>query len=303
MSLANLSPLAPPEIDDSVYRLLIENAVDVIVLVSPELRRLYVSPACLDIMGYSSAELLGRTPVSIIHPDDHDRVFAVLNALSAENPTDATEWRMLRRDGTYRWMETTYRRLPDGRLIGVIRDIQARKEMEQQLHQALRRVEHLAMHDPLTDLPNRRCFITTSDCHLAAAAGRRHAMLLVDLDNFKPVNDQHGHTAGDSVLVEVSRRLLASCGTDALVARLGGDEFAALLQADDLPMVHHTSRAIAETVSAPIAVDHAVITLSASIGIATSPEDGTDTTSLLKRADAAMYRCKHTRSGGRRTHR
>jgi diguanylate cyclase (GGDEF)-like protein/PAS domain S-box-containing protein len=303
MFLADGSALALPEVDDSIYRLLIENAVDVIVLVSPELRRLYVSPACLDIMGYSSDELLGRTPVSIIHPDDHDRVFRVLQGLTAENPTDATEWRMLRRDGTYRWMETTYRRLPDGRQVGVIRDIQARKEMEQQLQQALCRVEHLAMHDPLTDLPNRRRFMAAADCRLAAAAGHRHAMLLVDLDHFKPVNDQHGHTAGDTVLVEVSRRLLASCGADALVARLGGDEFAALLEADDLPVVHNTSQAIAETVSAPISVDHAVITLSASIGIATSPEDGIDTTSLLKRADAAMYRSKHIRKGGRRSNR
>jgi diguanylate cyclase (GGDEF)-like protein/PAS domain S-box-containing protein len=300
MSLANRSPgLASPEVDDSVYRLLIDNAVDVIVLVSTDLRRLYVSPACLEIMGYTSDDLLGRKPVSIIHPEDLDRVMCVLQGLTAEHTTDSTEWRMIRSNGDYRWMETTYRRLPDGRLVGVIRDIQARKEMEQQLQEALRQVEHLAMHDPLTDLPNRRYFIETVDRRLAGAAvGQRHAMLLVDLDRFKPVNDLYGHNAGDAVLVEVSRRLQACCGEDAFVARLGGDEFAALLDADNLPKVHRTSHAIVETVSAPICIDHSIVTLGASIGIATTPEDGTETAALLRQADAAMYRCKHARSGG-----
>jgi diguanylate cyclase (GGDEF)-like protein/PAS domain S-box-containing protein len=283
---------------------LIENTVDVLVLADARFQRLYVSPSALDVMGYSSEELVGWTPEGLLHPDDCDRVMAVLGSLDAQKPTATAEWRMRRRDGTYRWMETTYRRLPDGRFVCVVRDIQRRKELEAELQSALRQVERLAMCDALTDLPNRRSFFDAVQRRLTDASGEgRCAVLLVDLDRFKPVNDLYGHTVGDKVLVEMGRRLKDVAGPDGFVARLGGDEFAVLLVGGDRAQVQRTADDIRESLCAPMHIGSLNLALGASVGFAISPEDGGDTVALLKCADAAMYCAKHERHGGRRAYR
>jgi diguanylate cyclase (GGDEF)-like protein/PAS domain S-box-containing protein len=284
---------AQAEIDESVYRLLVENSTDVLVLAGVDLKRLYVSPACIEVMGYSQQDMVGRTPANLLHPDDADRVMAVFSGLSPQTPTATTGWRMLLPNGKYRWMETTYRRLPDGRIISAVRDIQQRKEIEEQLAKALDRVERLAMHDSLTDLANRRCFLDTVDRHLKAASGtQRWAILIIDLDRFKPVNDIHGHATGDHVLVEMARRLRSVAGTSALLARLGGDEFAVLLDGKNPERVGQMAHAIIESVSTPLTIGRVVIELGASVGIAVSPQDGMDTGTLLRCADVAMYHAK-----------
>jgi PAS domain S-box-containing protein len=229
----------PGDTDDAgaIFSILVENSTDMLVLSTPDLRRLYVSPSCSEVLGYSSAELLGQTPFAIVHPEDRDLVAAVFATLTPDHPTANVAWRGLRPNGEFRWLETTYRRLPDGRIVAVVRDIQQRKAAEEQLQSALSRLERLAMYDPLTGIPNRRAFLDTLEHRLSSDGANHHAVLLVDLDDFKPVNDRYGHAVGDDVLTGFARRLenvratiLPSPPSQSwLVARLGGDEFAVLL--------------------------------------------------------------------------
>jgi diguanylate cyclase (GGDEF)-like protein/PAS domain S-box-containing protein len=285
------------ESDDGIFRLLVENSTDVLVLADSQLQRAYVSPSCYEVMGYHQSELVGRTPTNLIHPDDKDRVMSVFAGLSSQSPTASASWRMLRANGQYRWMETTYRRLPDARIISAVRDIQSRKEIEEQLAEALERVEQLAMHDSLTNLPNRRSFLEAVEKRLAGTADPLPcAVLLIDLNQFKPINDIYGHAAGDQVLIEVADRLRTLDSFSIRFARLGGDEFAALVCNADPASVELLAHQIIKKLSSPFLIGRIAIELGASIGIAVSSRAGTDTVALLRHADAAMY---HTKRGNR----
>ncbi len=291
-------PLAP---DPALFRLLVENATDVLVLADATLRRQYVSPACLSVMGYTQEELLGRTPANLVHPDDLVRVMAVFDRLSVEHPTATSGWRLICPDGAHRWMETTYRRLPDGKLVGVVRDIQRRKEIEERLEEALLRVERLAMRDSLTGLANRRCFLDAVDQRIARGpATAPWGVLIIDLDRFKSVNDQYGHAAGDLVLIEIAGRLRHITGPDAMIARLGGDEFALLLDIASVSAASGLAEAIIAAVRMPIDIGPAAVVLGSSIGAALGPQDGADTGATLRRADTAMYEAKRAACTGYR---
>lgn len=170
----------------------------------------------------------------------------------------------------------------------------ARKQMETQLR-------HMARHDPLTDLPNRQ--LVHDRLHHALMLAQREssplAVLSVDLDDFKPVNDRHGHAAGDRVLQEVARRLLHSVRASDTVGRLGGDEFVVLLHTlQDAADARQVADKIATALSQPHDIDGQAVTVSASIGIALAPQHGRDAAELLHLADAAMYAAK--REGGNR---
>ncbi len=156
----------------------------------------------------------------------------------------------------------------------------------------------LARHDALTGLPNRRVFAAELDAALARARDGTAAcaVMLIDLDRFKPVNDVRGHAAGDRVLCEVARRLEAVEGGRKSVARLGGDEFAVILEGPDAVSLDVLAAAVArgvlDAVREPIAVGDAVVSIGASIGIARGPWDGTDADAVLRASDLAMYRAK-----------
>jgi diguanylate cyclase (GGDEF)-like protein len=160
--------------------------------------------------------------------------------------------------------------------------------------------EHQALHDPLTGLPNRRYFHELLEQRLAAPASGTTAVMLMDLDRFKEVNDALGHDTGDALLREVAERLRHHLGSRGVIARLGGDEFAILLSG-----VASTAEALrlgddlAEAVEQPISVGHLSLTTRASIGIACGPEHGNAAQILMQRADVAMYAAKQTRSGAR----
>jgi diguanylate cyclase (GGDEF)-like protein/PAS domain S-box-containing protein len=292
--------------EDSIYKTLVENSMDTLVLATPELERLYVSPSGADVLGHPVETLLGKTPADIIHPDDRSCVLATIRTLGPEKPTANIVWRAIRADGSHRWLETTYRWLPDGRIVAVIRDIQRRKEVEAQLEAALRRLESLAMVDPLTEIPNRRCFLEAVERQLAGgdATASQVSLLLVDLDDFKPINDLRGHGAGDAVLVAIARRLqelqgeLARVAGDTtwLVARLGGDEFAVLLTSADPAQSDRAATAIVRAVMAPISIEGGSVSLTASVGVTHALPGVDDTKAMLLRADLAMYQAK--RQGG-----
>lgn len=169
-----------------------------------------------------------------------------------------------------------------------------------------RRALHLADHDALTALPNRNCFQNRLDQALAkCTSGSRPssgqkalAVLFLDLDDFKPINDRHGHQTGDELLRIVAQRFSRAVRAGDLVCRLGGDEFACLLTS---PMGHEQLSQVAsklfDAISAPLVVGHLELTVRPSIGIAVSPDDGDTAATLLQRADIAMYRAKRRQLG------
>lgn len=182
---------------------------------------------------------------------------------------------------------------------GQVALVDARLELVQR-REGERRAHHQAQHDSLTTLPNRRCFSARLQGELLAAADTvpSLAVLFVDLDGFKQVNDQHGHEVGDQMLRSVADRLRQSVRAGDMVGRLGGDEFACLLSA---PMergpLAHLARKLFDAVSAPLTIGALELKVRPSIGIALCPENGHTATTLLKRADAAMYTAKRDQSG------
>ena len=179
--------------------------------------------------------------------------------------------------------------------IGMFEDVTQEKEAEE-------RIAHLAYHDTLTDLANRRLFEDRLEQALRHAhrALTHTALLFVDLDRFKPINDTLGHKAGDLLLKEVARRL-SSCVRDSdTAARLGGDEFAVILHSVDQNQATHTAQRILDALSHVFRIEQHDIFIGASIGIAIYPSDGVDVTTLVKHADIAMYQAKQA---GRNTHR
>ena len=158
---------------------------------------------------------------------------------------------------------------------------------------------NLAQHDPLTGLANRNLLFDRLE-HAMQRARREQskvAVLLIDLDGFKAVNDTFGHNVGDRLLCEISHRLLANVRTSDTVARFGGDEFVVICESMDLDNVTHVAEKILSALAFPIALAGTEIRSGGSIGIATWPEHGTDVTELLHAADLAMYSAKHQGRG------
>lgn len=163
-----------------------------------------------------------------------------------------------------------------------------------------RRATQLATHDSLTTLPNRTLFRARLDeaLHLRPMAQDGVAVLYVDLDGFKDVNDTHGHAVGDELLHIIGTRLARAVRSGDTVARLGGDEFACLLVGVVEPgQVEHRARELMKAVCAQLRIGNRLITGRASIGVAMSPDDGVEVDELLQRADRAMYRAKQNGSG------
>ena len=241
-------------------------------------------------------EFIGRAYVDYVAPWDQHRV--------AEMLTQASEGRVCQFeytnivDGRARVFSANIVPLRDDdgqvmKLLGYSQDITARKTSEQQL-------VHRAEHDSLTDLPNRGLFMDRLRSGIARAKrnNRRLALLFVDLNKFKPVNDEHGHQTGDRLLRVVAQRLIAAVREVDTVARVGGDEFAVILEAisevEDATVV---AAKIAESIGEPFSIDSRTLTIGASTGIAIYPSDGDEVSVLLQHADTEMYRVKREASG------
>lgn len=232
---------------------------------------------------------------SRVHPEDLPEAQAAMQrCLVGETPVYVVEQRMRCKDGGWKWVLArgmVVSRGEDGaplRMIGTVSDINERHVTEE-------RIRHMAQHDLLTDLPNRALFSDRVQQILARARRNkeRFAVLVCDLDEFKPVNDTYGHGVGDQLLKEVARRLLQCVRDSDTVGRVGGDEFVALLpslrgEQDALAVGEKIRLAIAQ----PFVLSGRTLHISSSIGIAVYPEDGGDEIQLLKRADDAMYWAK-----------
>jgi diguanylate cyclase (GGDEF)-like protein/PAS domain S-box-containing protein len=274
------------------YRMLATHATDMISLHDIQGYIRYCSPAISAILGYQPEEVLNRNVVEFIHPEDCSVAFN--RGKVHDSGAVTTSCRLRHRDGRYVWIETSARTVVDSisnevrEIVAVTRDIAARKAYED-------KIEHLAYYDPLTNLTNRRRFYDLAQQALDAMeqSQRRIALLYLDLDHFKKVNDTLGHDAGDELLIQVANRLNTQVGTTGTLARLGGDEFAVLIAdlADDTPAALLAQR-IVDQVRMPFEIRQQPIHIGGSIGIAISPEDGLRVEDLLKHADIAMYRAK-----------
>ena len=284
------------------FRLVTESIDDVFWLSSPDFRELlYVSPAYEKIWG-RRREDLHRDPLSFlesVHPHDREAVRSLM-----EHPPQESlqlEYRIVKPDGSISWVRD--RRFPvltahgnPYRLAGVATDITAQKNAEQQLLVLNQKLQQQATHDMLTGLPNRRLLIDRLE--QALAQGKRNsghlAMLFIDLDGFKEINDRLGHTVGDEVLAIIGRRLKNLLRSADTAARLGGDEFGLVLSKiigrQDAELV---AKKVLETISAPLVVRGESCHIGASIGISLYPEHGASADELISRADAAMYTVKH----------
>lgn len=262
--------------------------------------QVYFSPQWKQLLGYTETTFSDRLEEwsSRVDPADRDHVIACMQAyLRAPEEPLQLEYRIRHRDGQYRWMAA--RAIADldehgkvCRLIGTMRDITEQKQVEQ-------RVREAAQHDALTGLPNRALILEYAS-HLLAAADRKHsrgALLFIDLDRFKPVNDLYGHEMGDRLLREVARRMIACVRQEDLIGRIGGDEFVIVLpylgKGYTAPTV---ARHVIAALNRPFIIDDLHLSISASIGISFYPSHGMTVDALLHRADLAMY---HAKSRGR----
>jgi len=245
--------------------------------------------------GYSKEEAIGQ-PVSILHvPEDSDHITSdVISAV--ENHGQWTgEVRMLHKDGHIGWIESMCVPIfdDDKQMIGALginRDITERREENERLN-------NLAHYDQLTEIPNRYLLFDRLS-HLIEQSNRNEtsfAILYIDLDNFKSINDSKGHTFGDLVLKEASLRLKQSIRNSDTVGRIGGDEFIVLLEEisgkDDISML---AEILVDKLHEDLIINGEVCNMSGSIGIATYPEDGQTTDQLLTAADKAMYKAKNS---------
>ncbi|HSH62265.1 MAG TPA: EAL domain-containing protein [Acidimicrobiales bacterium] len=281
------------EREERRFRSLAQNTTDVVTIVDANGVIRYQSPSVERTLRFSPDQLIGTHLGELLHPDERSETLALVASAAAppDPPTVVDEQRLQRRDGSWCLSELTVCNLLDDDAVqGIVvtsRDIGDRTALENQLR-------HQALHDPLTGLGNRT-LLQDRLVH-ALDRGRRGggtvALLLLDLDGFKEVNDSFGHIVGDRLLVEVARRLSDSVRLEDTVARMGGDEFAVLLEEaeDDMPTV--VAQRILYRMRAPMSLDGKSIVTHASLGLAVGSASMSTGAELLRNADLAMYRAK-----------
>jgi len=273
------------------FHSLVQNSSDVITLIGRHGSIRYQSASVERILGYKETELIGKPFGELVHPDDRTQTLRKIDeAINIVGPPIATECRLRRVDDSYCLTEVTITNLlelPAVRgLVLNTRDVSERKALEEKL-------THQAFHDSLTNLPNRAAFRIGLDHALHGASEGRIAVLFLDLDDFKAVNDTLGHDIGDQLLVAVGARIASTLRPGDTVARLGGDEFAVLLKKmEDEQIAGRVAERITRQLMSPFAIGGKEISIRASIGIAglVSGQEAAD--ELIRNADVAMYIAK-----------
>ena len=272
---------------------IIDSSFDAIIGMTPDLKITSWNAAASAMYGYAAPEVSGRSVEIIVPPDRRSEFRTVYERLRRGENIEPFDTERITKDG--RRLQVALRlspiKNPKGTVIGfsgIGRDITERSRVEE-------RTRHLALHDALTGLPNRTLFHDRLQRALAEAEryDRQAGLLLLDLDQFKDINDMLGHTAGDQLLVEVARRLDACVRASDTVARLGGDEFALILtemrRPEDAAAV---ARKAMQVLARPFRLDDQEVHATTSLGIAIGPADGQDPSQLLRAADMALYRAK-----------
>jgi diguanylate cyclase (GGDEF)-like protein/PAS domain S-box-containing protein len=274
------------------FRSLVQGSSDVLTICDPDGTIRFISPALLHVFGYRPDDLIGTKLAELVHAEDALRVRAeVADAVADPGGTAVVHCRYRHADGRWLHVEALLtNHLDHPSIAGLVfntRDVSERKELE-------RRLTHQAFHDPLTGLANRSLFRDRVR-HALALRSRTHkplAVLFLDLDGFKAVNDSLGHAVGDRLLGSVAGRLLSVVRPGDTVARLGGDEFAVLLEdLDGLHVAQQVAQRFIEELHTAIALDGHEVFVGASVGLALASADD-DADELLRNADLAMYRAK-----------
>jgi diguanylate cyclase (GGDEF)-like protein/PAS domain S-box-containing protein len=270
---------------------MLSGASDVTLIVGDE-RVTYQSPSTLRVMGHEADTLIGQRYLDLVHPDDREEAVAFVRGLLVEpGASGLVDLRLAAAGGNWMPFECSCRNLlHDPSVRGFVvsaRDVTERRLLEEQL-------EHRAFHDDLTGLANRALFLDRLE-HTGARisrSGGRYAVLYVDLDGFKPINDSFGHLVGDQVLTAVSERLRAATRRADTIARLGGDEFAILVEEHQEAVdAARVAERILTGLRRPIRVDDVEVKVTASVGIAYD-SDGDVPADVLRNADIAMYLAK-----------
>ena len=283
---------------DKRFRHLAQLSHDALLVVAPDGKVRYASPSTERSLGVDPDAIIGRPFAELAVAEDQALIDGFLAELAAAPPrgTKETVVRMRRHDGMWRWFEVLGANLLDVHDFAGFsvqtRDITDRRHLEELLSQQARL-------DPLTGLLNRRGLLDEVELDIARyeATGEKMALLFIDLDHFKGINDRHGHDAGDLVLMEMTRRLGETIGATSAAGRLGGDEFVVLLRDTSHTGAMVAAREIIAALSDPIVRDGVVIPAGACIGIALTERPGQTTASLLRTADTALYRAKSARDG------
>ncbi|HEU4425377.1 MAG TPA: diguanylate cyclase [Pilimelia sp.] len=273
------------------FRSLVQHSSDVTTIMGRDGTFVYVSPSVERVLGYPPRRILGRSLMDFLHPEDYDDLRGVWHHLvTTPDATVSHQGRYRHADGSWHWLETISRNLmhePD--VAGIVSN--AREVTEtRELHDQLR---YQASHDGLTGLANRTLF--TYRLAQATAAGELTGILLIDLDEFKSINDTLGHHVGDAVLVAVAHRLGSCIRPGDTAARLGGDELAVLLPGADAATATLIAQRFLDSLIQPVRVHGHLLHVRASVG--TAVDYSSDPDELLRRADAAMYTAKRQGKG------
>ncbi|WP_434774433.1 diguanylate cyclase domain-containing protein [Pseudomonas oryzihabitans] len=280
------------------YRLLVENSTDLIAHCDTNGRYISVSPSYSKMIGWSAEEMVGRFVVEFLHPDDQGPAKdALAHLFNGGVVPDVVEVRKQHRDGHFITLGTKACCVSDpstGHSIGAVlvsRDI-TREKLR------LVELEKLASCDPLTGLSNRACI--SERVHSMLLQREDHietAVLFIDLNGFKAVNDSLGHAAGDALLLKVSQRLQGCMRCGDVIGRMGGDEFVVASKCGDRNAATVVAQRLLDSLKAPFDIHGAKVQVGASIGISLSGPSVTTATVLFEHADLAMYRAKARRDG------
>jgi diguanylate cyclase (GGDEF)-like protein/PAS domain S-box-containing protein len=287
--------LAQQELADSqqIYQSILHASPDAVVVSDLQGMVKHASLAAVSMMGVATQEeFVGRSIADFFDPTDAQRAHASISELLAGVKNGIEVTRIMRSDGHLVDVEVNAEVVRDeqGQASGVIcilRDISERKKTEDH-------IRYLALHDPLTGLPNRALFTDRLQRAMAnAMRDQSHvALMFIDLDKFKPVNDTYDHAMGDLLLQEVARRMLACVRESDTVARIGGDEFVVIARVTGAHDALAVGEKVRKSLEQPFLLDGHVLQISCSVGGALFPEHGQDDITLVKNADMAMYRAK-----------
>lgn len=276
------------------YRLIAENMSDIIGVFNVDASLNYVSPSLESVLGYRPSAATSDLVMSIVHPDEQQamsRAFAML--VSQQSAQEKVDGRLRTADGNYRWFEVGFSTViaTDGQtlegVVFVCHDITARKE-----HDELMRL--MVNQDPLTGVYNRRYLMDQLHTRLArrSASRRGFAVLYLDLDRFKRINDSLGHDVGDELLCQVVERLKQGLRSNDLLARIGGDEFVMVLADVDQDQARLIAERLCVRLQDSWTLSCGPLRTTSSVGVALYPRDGDSAHTLLRRADEALYAAK-----------
>ncbi len=282
------------------YRAVVEQSPNGLLIAHGDsFRIIEANPAMQQSLGYSLRELRKLTLPQLLVDE---RIDAESLSTRLRQPAPGIPMPLVQRcrDGTMlnveavgHWLDVAGETL----LAFTVCDVTAKRQLEQQQRKKQQQLDHLAHHDPLTGLPNRLYFAQFLPAAIEEArrANTMLAVLFLDLDRFKHVNDSHGHEAGDHLLQEVARRVRTAVRKEDTVVRMGGDEFIVVLQSlKDFELISLLASRINESLRAPIVVDGQRLVTTASIGVGLFPRDGNDMGELMRHSDTAMYQAKES---------